>query len=246
MAETKVTAIINPKGGVAKTETAYRMADNMRRKGIRVLLVDLDPQGTLSKTCGADRTDLCGIADVLLGQVSDPDDFIQPVEALGVDIAASNSADLDLVINSMTGRPEAPFMVKEALAKATGYDHVLIDTPGAFNLMTINALVAADKAIIPTRASKSDREELPKAVDCVVSVKKYNNPGLELGGFLVCDFDTKGAERVEQEAAIIEGYAEQLGYKVYQPYIRHSNAKEDRKNLGLNDYKAFTEQFLSE
>ena len=245
MTDTKITAIVNPKGGVAKTETTYRVAENLSKRGRKILLVDLDPQGTLSKICGADPG-LCGIADALLGQTAEPDDFIQPVYAFDADITASNSADLDLVINSMTGRPEAPYMVKEVLSGVTGYDHILIDTPGAFNLMTINALVAADEVIIPTRASKSDREELPKAVDCVRSVKKYNNPGLVLGGFLVCDFDTKGAERVEQETAIIEAYAAQLGYRVYQPYIRHSNAKEDRKNLGLNDYRLFVDALLDE
>lgn len=244
MTDTKTIAIVNPKGGVAKTETAHRMGKILSEKGKRVLLVDLDPQGSLSKVCGADRKNVCGIADAILGQAEVPDDYIQQVMDGMIDIAASNAADLDVVINSLTGQPQAPYLVREVLEGVKGYDFIILDTPGAFNLMTINALAAADIAIIPTTAEEKSRIELPKAVDCVVSVKKYNNPDLVLGGFLICDYDTSGAEETMREATLIEGYAEALGYSVYQTYIRHSKAKDERKNNGLADYKAFVDEFL--
>ena len=187
--QTKILAIINQKGGVGKSTTAVNLAAALGALNKEVLLVDLDPQGNATSGYGIDKRELDGcVYDALLGETP-VEDVILACVGKGVDVLPSTinlaGAEVELV-NEMARENR----LKGALGGLRGrYDYILIDCPPSLGLLTINALVAADKLLVPIQCEFYALEGLSHLTNTIARVKKSLNPDLSLEGILLTMYD---------------------------------------------------------
>lgn len=189
--QTKILAIINQKGGVGKSTTAVNLAAALGAAGKEVLLVDLDPQGNATSGYGIDKRDIdqC-VYNVLLGETPIEDVILAEV-GKGVDVLPSTislaGAEVELV-NEMARENR----LKNALGTLRGrYDCILIDCPPSLGLLTINALVAADKLLIPIQCEFYALEGVTKLLDSMKRVKSVLNPSLDIYGIVLTMYDAR-------------------------------------------------------
>ena len=189
--QTKILAIINQKGGVGKSTTAVNLSAALGRMGKEVLLVDLDPQGNATSGYGIDKRalDAC-VYNVLLGETP-AEDVILSCVAEGVDVLPSTislaGAEVELV-NEMARENR----LKSALGSLRGrYDYILVDCPPSLGLLTINALVAADKLLVPIQCEFYALEGVTKLLDSMKRVKSILNPSLDIFGIVLTMYDSR-------------------------------------------------------
>ena len=188
---TKIVAIINQKGGVGKSTTAINLAAALGEMGKQVLLVDLDPQGNCSSGLGIEKSLIqqC-IYDVLLIDVP-IEDVIIPDITEGVDIAPAtiNLAGAEVELVAEMARENR---LKDAVGSMRGrYDFVLVDCPPSLGLLTVNALVAADKLLIPIQCEFYALEGVTKLLESMKRVKSRLNPTLDIYGILLTMYDSR-------------------------------------------------------
>jgi len=184
-----VTAIVNQKGGVGKTTTTFNLGVALQRRGRRVLLLDLDPQAALSASIGVPVAHLtASIYQALLDENIDPVPIIRATIS-GVDILPATidlaAAEVELV--SMTLRE---LVLRDVVAKLRPrYDHILIDCPPSLGLLTINALAAADRVIIPLQCEYLATRGLTLLLKTLEKVQARLNRELRIEGILATMFD---------------------------------------------------------
>ena len=187
--QTKVMAIINQKGGVGKSTTAINLSAALGELGKQVLLVDLDPQGNSSSGLGIEKSQVHNcVYDVLLNDVA-IDDVIIPDVGEGLDLvpATINLAGAEVELVSEMARENR---LKDAVGSLRGkYDYVFIDCPPSLGLLTVNALVAADKLLIPIQCEFYALEGVTKLLDSMKRVKTRLNPTLDIFGVLLTMYD---------------------------------------------------------
>lgn len=189
--QTKILAIINQKGGVGKSTTAVNLAAALGAMGKEVLLVDLDPQGNATSGFGIEKRELDAcIYNVLLGETPAEDVILANV-AKGLDVLPSTislaGAEVELV-NEMARENR----LKNALGSLRGlYDYILVDCPPSLGLLTINALVAADKLLVPIQCEFYALEGVTKLLDSMKRVKAILNPSLEIFGIVLTMYDSR-------------------------------------------------------
>ncbi len=195
MQEAKTIAICNQKGGVGKTSTTSCLGVSLAENGQRVLLIDFDPQGNLTKGLGfPDRNGyLYSVKDILLDELNETprnwQDYTLRTE--GVDLIPANItlAGMDIQLSGMMSR-ETVF--KRALQQfKPHYDYILIDSNPALNLFTINTLVAADSLIIPVQAEPYATDGLEDLLHTIHTAKKQLNPTLSIDGILITMTDRR-------------------------------------------------------
>ena len=189
--QTKVIAIINQKGGVGKSTTAINLSAALGEMGKQVLLIDLDPQGNTSSGLGVEknRVSRC-IYDALLNDIP-LIDIIIPDVSKGLDVvpATINLAGAEVELVSEMARENR---LKDAIGPMRGrYDYVFIDCPPSLGLLTINALVAADKLLIPIQCEFYALEGVTKLLDSMKRVKSRLNPSLDIYGVLLTMSDNR-------------------------------------------------------
>lgn len=188
MSQRRVIAVVNQKGGVGKTTTAYHLARAAVRRGRSVLAVDLDPQANLSLIAAAAEVppDALSIADVLSPRVGeDLAHVLVPGIWEGLSVAPSTEAALAGVRDELVGiRVGREARLRQALADAH-HDLVLLDCPPELGLLTINALVAADAAVIVTGSRLLAVQGVAGVLETISTVRAYYNPDLRLAGVIV-------------------------------------------------------------
>jgi chromosome partitioning protein len=184
-----VTAVVNQKGGVGKTTTTFNLGVGLQRRGKRVLLIDLDPQAALSASTGVPIAQLtASVYQALLDENVDPIPIIRETVS-GVDILPATidlaAAEVELV--SMTLRE---LVLRDVVAKLRPrYDHILIDCPPSLGLLTINALAAADRVIIPLQCEYLATRGLTLLLKTLEKVQARLNRELRIEGILPTMFD---------------------------------------------------------
>lgn len=203
--QTKVMAIINQKGGVGKSTTAINLSAALGELGKQVLLVDLDPQGNSSSGLGIEKSQVHNcVYDMLLNDVP-IEDVIIPDVSEGLDLvpATINLAGAEVELVSEMARENR---LKDAVGNLRGkYDYVFIDCPPSLGLLTVNALVAADKLLIPIQCEFYALEGVTKLLDSMKRVKTRLNPTLDIFGVLLTMYDGR-TTLSRQVAEEVRGY----------------------------------------
>jgi len=206
-------AVLSQKGGTGKTTTVRTLTDAFRRAGLRVLAIDLDPQGNLSDYFDIDPDADPTIGEVLLGSA-------EAANAIHSDVIPANLglAEAELVLGGKIGRE---MTLRKAIAGVgDDYDLVMIDCPPALGLLTVNALVAADHALISAEAQYFAMQGVEQALDVIELARDGLNPGLEWLGVILNIADLRTVHSRDARAAL----AEHVGDRLIDPPVRASIA----------------------
>ena len=212
---TRILAITNQKGGVGKTTTSVNLAAGLAQAGIRVLLVDLDPQGNATMGSGIDKRSLkASVYQVLLG-ISTAETARLRSDAGGYDVIPANR-DLAGAEVELVDLDHRETRLKSALAPMESeYDYVLLDCPPSLNMLTVNGLVAADAVMIPMQCEYYALEGLSDLVNTIKKVRQNLNPKLEIEGLLRTMFDPRNT-LAQQVSDQLQAH---FGSKVYATVI---------------------------
>ena len=230
----KVFAIANQKGGVGKTSVAVNLSATLAHYGQRVLLVDLDPQGNATTGSGVDKNGVeKSIYDVLLGECSVIEARAQAVG--GYQLLAANrelaGAEIELI-----ELPRREYRLKEALASvADDYSFVVIDCPPALNMLTVNALTAADSVIIPMQCEYYALEGLSDLVGTLRKVKANLNPKIEIEALVRTMYDPRSALTNQVSDEIKSHFGDKVFNTVIPRNIRIAEAPSFGKPVILHD-----------
>ncbi|MBB1517466.1 ParA family protein [Tessaracoccus sp. MC1679] len=232
MSHARVVAVVNQKGGVGKTTTVFHLARAAARRGRRILVIDLDPQANSTAALAEVEPDQVGIADVL----KRPPEVLADVLVegpWGIDVAPSSGEPLawvrDQLVGETIGRERR---LATALASLSEYDLVLIDCAPAVDQLTINALVAAQLALIVTEAKLFSANGLGSLLNTIHGVRTNYHAGLRIAGIVV--------NRLEQQTVSsahwlkeIDALAAELGVEVYSPKVPKRVAIADSVEAGI-------------
>jgi len=224
-----VFAIANQKGGVGKTTTSVNLSASLAATRRRVLLIDLDPQGNATMGCGVDKRQLeLSSFDVLMGNC-ELAQATRSLPELGLDILPAN-ADLTGAEVGLLEEFGRELRLKLALETVKSrYTHVIIDCPPSLNMLTVNALVAAEALIVPTQCEYYALEGISALLDTVEKIRRILNPALRIEGFLRTMYDPRNnlANQVSQQLL------EHFGDKVYRTIIPRNVRLAEAPSHGL-------------
>jgi chromosome partitioning protein len=199
---TRIFAVVNQKGGVGKTTTAVNLAASVAAAERKTLLVDLDPQGKASSGIGVHpRTVELSVYDALIGRAT-LRDVIQPTELASLRVVPSKQ-DLIAVEFELVDDPDRPFKLRhllEGLLREESYEYVFVDCPPSLGLLTLNALAAADRVLVPMQCEYYALEGLTALMATIDRVRTMN-PRLEVEGIVLTMFDPRNnlAHQVAEE-----------------------------------------------
>ncbi|MFN3558467.1 MAG: ParA family protein [Brevundimonas sp.] len=217
--KTRVLAVSNQKGGVGKTTTAINLGTALAAIGEKVLIVDMDPQGNASTGLGVPReTRRVTIYDVIVDGRS-VDDSAVPTSVPGLHIIPAD-ADMSGVEIELSQADRRSFRLRDALAGQgrdgqTRYDYVLIDCPPSLNLLTLNAMAAADAVLVPLQCEFFALEGLTQLMKTVDMVRQSLNPSLEIQGLVLTMYDRRSA----LSGQVANDVRSHFGEKVYESVI---------------------------
>jgi chromosome partitioning protein len=236
-------AVLSQKGGTGKTTTVRTLADVLRRRGLRVLAIDLDPQGNLSDYFDVPPEAQPTIGDVLMGRAT-------LAEASHDDVVPANLTLAEAEL-SLAGKMGRELTLRRALGTvADDWDLVLIDCPPSLGLLTVNALVAADYALLTAQGQYFALQGVQQAMEVVDLARDSLNPDLQWLGVVLTIADLRTVHSREAQASL----AEHVGDKLFASTIRQSIAYAEsaeraisildhRPDLGA-DYEALAQELL--
>ena len=217
----KVIAVANQKGGVGKTVTCVNLGIGLVREGKKVLLIDADPQGSLSISLGEQEPDEldCSLASIMMNIINDESfDVFDGIlcHEEGVDFLPGNIelSGLEITLINVIGRET---ILKQYVEQVrTLYDYIIIDCKPSLGMLTINALACADTVLVPVQAAYLSVKGLLQLVKTIARVKKQLNPKLSFEGILLTMVDNRTNYAKDITAHV---------HEVYSPYVRVFNAE---------------------
>jgi chromosome partitioning protein len=237
-------AVLSQKGGTGKTTAVRTLTDALRRSGVRTLAVDLDPQGNLSDYFDLPTDVEPTIADVLSGRAAAPDAIHEEMIPANLSLA-----EAELMLGGKMGRELTLRRTLSALPEE--YDVILIDCPPSLGLLTVNALVAADWAIVTAEAQYFALQGVEQAMEVVELARDSLNPELRLLGVLLNLADMRTVHSREALASLKERFGEQVFDTVIRASIAYAESAErarsildHRPDLGT-DYVALAGEVLA-
>ena len=228
----KIIVVANQKGGIGKSTTAAAIGQALASKGKKILFVDMDAQANLTYTLGGEPVN-GSMIDVLLRKASAAD---VRVKTHSGDLlpAALTLAGADMSLTE-TGKE---YRLQEALEPISAeYDHIIIDTPPALGMLTVNSLTAAGSVVIPAKADIYSLQGVKQLYGTICAVRKYCNKGLEIAGLLLTAYNPRAVLNREIADAFKQT-AESMGTKLFNTYIREGIAVKEAQiqQASLFDY----------
>ncbi|HAJ84200.1 MAG: ParA family protein [Planktomarina sp.] len=250
----KIIAIANQKGGVGKTTTTLNLAAAFAEVGHRVLIMDLDPQGNASTGLGsgADGREFTTY-DVLVGEILE-DRFVIKTDVENLFLVPSttdlSSADIELANTKNRSHLLRTVLTNSDLSQ---YDYILFDCPPSLNVLTVNALIAADALIIPLQSEFFALEGLSQLLMSVREVRSLGNPGLRIEGVVLTMFDGRNRLSLQVEEDARENLGELVFKTVIPRNVRISEAPSfsmpvlsyDSRSKGAKAYRALAQEILA-
>lgn len=246
----KFISIVNQKGGTGKTTTVISLGAVLAKKGKKVLLIDLDPQGNLSYSLGINESDYT-IGDVLMGDATAKQSIVH-IEDEELDIIPS-SIDLANIEISIAQIEERELQLKKTLKGLSRYDYVLIDCPPSFSLLAVNSLTLSNEVIIPMQMTALSLQGLDLIYSTIEQIRESLNPKLKILGILPVMVDKRRKLSSEVERYIQDNF----DIKLFESGIRNNVKAAEAPSFGKSvinyapssnsakDYQEFGNEFLS-
>ena len=245
----KILAVVNQKGGVGKTTSCVNLVAALNEAGKRVLLCDFDPQANATSGMGVDKTVSKGIYHVVIGEVPAAEAVVHTRYG---DVLPSNKALAGAGIE-LIGMEQREFLLRNALNSLRDqYDFILIDCPPSLELLTLNALCAADAILVPVQGEYYALEGLSDLMNTVRLVRRSLNPSLELEGVLLTMFDGRTNLALQVAEEVKHYFPGKVYGTVIPRNVRLSEAPShgkpimayDRASRGAEAYTALAAEFL--
>jgi chromosome partitioning protein len=251
---TKVIALANQKGGVGKTTSCVNLAASLHSIKQKVLLIDLDPQGNATMGSGVNKNDLSLTAnDVLLESASIEQAIIKSTPG-GYDLLPANG-DLTAAEITLVNQPHRERKLKQALQSISAqYDFILLDCPPSLNMLTLNALVAADSLLIPMQCEYYALEGLSALLNTMEQVKQSLNPQLYVEGIIQTMYDPRNRLALDVAKQLKTHFPDKLYRNVIPRNVRLAEAPShgvpvllyDKSSRGSTAYLALAGEILKQ
>ncbi len=252
MSNAKIIAVTNQKGGVGKTTTAINLGASLATAELRVLVVDLDPQGNSTSGLGLDKDSVEPSAYEVLMEGQDPSSAVYPTEMETLDLLPANRALIAATVQ-LLDVSEREFQLRKALEQLRPrYDFILVDCPPSLGILTVNALTASDSVLIPIQCEYFALEGLSDLMATVQRIRETLNSTLRIEGLLLTMYD----DRLNLSSQIRQNVSAHFGSRLLQTHIpRNVRLAEspsfgkpivlyDARSKGANSYLKLAQEIL--